>query len=351
MRVNIQKKLEFDVEFVEQAIESERSMQDICAELKTAPFYVEKRIHMLFEDIDAEARIEALYKKKGSPAAAKSAAVESASAPQTPLTDIPKPSGKGRIEVVHIVSKDSPELFVAGCVEKTKRAPAEEEPEDFLDFLAKHIGEGVQYALGQLEADEAAGERYETVDTGASRAELKKLEAEINALSKKVGDAQSRVTEKQVAKTRAEERVERATEKLRRAKMDVGQAASDLDGAQYDLKRYSEELESLRKKRAEMQREIDTRELPTFSVVPSGEYVVLKALNYDARSFDLEAALKWSRRIGEKFSGLTDSEFSVMGRLFGILSKMKGKGKFKVTIDPSLTKVVAVWKQFENCFS
>lgn len=351
MRVNIQKKLEFDVEFIEQAIESGRSMQDICAELKTAPMYVEKRIRALFDDIDAESKIEALYKKADRSSAANTAAKKSVSG--KPQANIPSPSGKANIEVVQVTAQKGPELFVADCVTGTKRsAQEEEEPTpDFLDYLAKHVCDGVEYALGQLAADEAVGERYEAVDTSASRAELKRLDTEIGSLSKKVSEAQSKVTEKQVAKTTAEERVERATEKLRRAKIDAAQAISDLEGAERELKRYSGDLEAMRRKRDAMERDINNRELPTFSIVPSGDYIVLKAVNYDARSFDLDSALKWSRRIAEKFHDLTDSEFSVMGRLFGILSKMKGKGRFKVTIDPRLTKVLEVWAQFENCFN
>ena len=98
-----------------------------------------------------------------------------------------------------------------------------------------------------------------------------------------------------------------------------------------------------------MQREIDNIELPTFSIVPSGDCIVLKAVNYDVRKIDtLDAALKWSRRIGDRFTGLSDSDFIVMGRLFGILSKLKGK--FRLSIDPSCTNALAIFDEFKTCF-
>lgn len=343
MKANINKKPDFGKEFVESAIVLNRTMDDICKELKTTSYYVEKRIFVLYDEFEAGAKIDALYGDDS----------YKTHEQKQRLT----PTDKEKIpEIAALLQSERPVDIIRSVSGSILDDPFYEDEvdddliPDFIDFLSQHIAEGVEYALGQLEADEAVGERFEAADTTASKADIKRLDAEINAMAKKVSDAQNKLNEKAVAKTAADERVERTTEKLRRAKNDAARAAFDLESAKDNLRDYTDELETMRKKRDEMQRDIDNRELPSFYLVPSGDYVVLKGVNYDTRCFNLDAALKWSRRIGEKFSGLSDSEFSVMGRLFGILSEMRGKDRFKIEIDPSLDKIQEIWDEFGPYF-
>lgn len=342
MKANVNKKPDFDKEFVESAIVLNRTMDDICKELKTTSYYVEKRIFVLYDEFEAGAKIDALYgddSYKTLEQKQQSTSFDMGKIPEiAALLQSERP-----VDIIRSVSGIPDDPFYEDEVD-------EDLIPDFIDFLSQHIAEGVEYALGQLEADEAVGERFEAADTTASKANIKRLDAEINAMAKKVSDAQNKLNEKTVAKTAADERVERTTEKLRRAKNDAARAAFDLESAKDNLRDYTDELETMRKKRDEMQKDIDSRELPSFYLVPSGDYVVLKGVNYDTRCFNLDAALKWSRRIGEKFSGLSDSEFSVMGRLFGILSEMRGKDRFKIEIDPSLDKIQEIWDEFGPYF-
>ena len=341
MKANVNKKPDFDKDFVESAIVLNRTMDDICKELKTTSYYVEKRIFVLYDEFEAGVKIDALYGDDS----------YKTHEQQQQSTSI----GIGKSpEIAALLQSERPvDIIRSGSILDDSFYEDEVDEDlipDFIDFLSQHIAEGVEYALGQLEADEAVGERFEAADTTASKADIKRLDAEINAMAKKVSDAQNKLNEKTVAKTAADERVERTTEKLRRAKNDAARAAFDLESAKDNLRDYTDELETMRKRRDGMQKDIDSRELPSFYLVPSGDYVVLKGVNYDARCFNLDAALKWSRRIGEKFSGLSDSEFSVMGRLFGILSEMRGKDRFKIEIDPSLDKIQEIWDEFKPYF-
>ena len=61
MKANVNKKPDFDKEFVESAIVLNRTMDDICKELKTTSYYVEKRIFVLYDEFEAGAKIDALY--------------------------------------------------------------------------------------------------------------------------------------------------------------------------------------------------------------------------------------------------------------------------------------------------
>lgn len=339
MKARINKKPDFDREYVEAVIASGGGFSDIVTEYRTSPDCIEKRIDALF-DGDAKSKMAALY-----------------------ANDLTKNGGTNSVEKFRKkVAKSGLEEFIpdfddavgAMRAQKALAVPqkieeSSDEEDAAIESFASTLEEGLEYALKQLEADEAAGEKYEEVDTSASRAALKRLDVEISSAEKSVSEAQSKLTEAEVKRTEAEERVERATEKLRRAKQDAIHANSALDSAKSRLKSDKAKLEDLKKQREAMQKEIDSVELPTFSIVPSGDCIVLKALNYDVRKMDtLEAALKWSRRIGEKFTGLTDSDFIVMGRLFGILSKLKGK--FKLDIDPDCTNAVAIYDEFKTCF-
>lgn len=353
MKARINKTLDFTREYIDQMIANGGGFSDIVAELKTAPQYVEKRIEQLFEH-ESKTKLAELYANDQVKAHKDEAVSKLRKKVKKSRLPIDLAEIDERVEELapKSVSRMSTiDLDIKTQLDSQPDASSEEQS-DFLDFMADNFYEGLEYALGQLEADEAVGEKYEEADTSASRAALKKLDIAINAAEKSVSEAQSKLNAAEVARTEAEERVERATEKLRRAKQDAGHAASALDAAKSRLHNDKSKLEDLRKERARMQQEIDSIELPTFSIVPSGEYIVLKAINYDTRKMDnLEAALKWSRRIGEKFSslGLSDSEFAVLGRLFGILSKLKGK--FKLNIDPSCTNAITVYEEFKTCFT
>lgn len=343
MKARITKDLSFDSKFIDDAIASERGMSELANELKTAPVFIEKRINVLFE-VDASSRIDALYEidrtkkeTKRKNAASKSKPSAASAVKHTPLSSF---------------KSDSSMLYSTVDFEVPDHDESEGEPDstlDFVEFLRENLGSGLEYALKQMEADEAVGEAYCEADSSASHAALKKLNIEINTASKEVSDAQAKFSAAQIEKTQLDERVERAAEKLRRAKLDASHAASELDWAESHLKSSKAKLEELRKQKARMEKEIESIELPSFSIVPSGDCIVLKAVNYDTRSKDLLGpALKWSRRIGEKFADLTDSEFAVLGRLFGILSKLHGK--YRIEFDPSLTRAIAVYNEFKACF-
>lgn len=343
MKARITKDLTFDASFIDNAIASERGMSELANELKTAPAFIEKRINELFE-VDASSRIDALYdidrakkeiRRKNT--ASKSKPSVASAAKHAPLSSF---------------KSDSPMLYSTVDFEVPDHDESEDEPDDtldFLEFLRENLGSGLEYALKQMEADEAVGEAYCEADSSASHAALKKLNIEINAVSKEVSDAQAKFSAAQIEKTQLDERVERAAEKLRRAKLDATSAAFELEHAESHFKSSKAKLEELRKQKARMEKEIESIELPSFSIVPSGDCIVLKAVNYDTRSKDLLGpALKWSRRIGEKFADLSDSEFAVLGRLFGILSKLHGK--YRIEFDPSLTRAIAVYNEFRACF-
>ena len=352
MRARINKKPDFTREYIDELIAKGGCFSDIVSEFRTTPERVAKRIELLFEHefMAKIAELQANDHIKNHPSDdAATIAKKIAKKAVASGVDFELPEPKfGTADSSAVSSSIDANVLLSSP--ESSDAMDSSDKDDFFDFLENNLAEGLEYALRQLEADDAVGETLEEVDTTASRAALKRLEATIKDAEKQVSEAQSKLTAAEVKKTEAEERVERAKEKLRRATLDSHHAAMSLDSAKSTLASEKDKLEKLKKQRDEMQREIDSIELPTFSIVPSGDCIVLKAVNYDTRKMEtLEAALKWSRRIGEKFTGLTDSEFAVMGRLFGILSKLKGK--FKLDIDPACTNAIAVYKEFEACFS
>ena len=91
-------------------------------------------------------------------------------------------------------------------------------------------------------------------------------------------------------------------------------------------------------------------ELPRFLVVPSNDCIVLMALNYNLYILedtnDVMQSTIWSRKISRQFNELTDSERLVMGRLFAILSSLKGG--YEVSIDKSLETANRIYEHFKG---
>lgn len=349
MKARINQKPDFDREYVEELIANGGCLSDIVSEFRTTPDRVEKRIEMLFGN-DYANKIVILRTNDQ----IKNHPFENAS---SIAEKIKKKAISSGVNIEFPETDDGifkPNLSIYDTMSLLDLPESSDEMDssdeaDFFEFFKDNLAKSLEYALKQLDADDAVGVTLE-VNTTASRAALKRLEVAIKDAEKTVSYVQMQLNAAEVKKTEAEDRVERTEEKLRRARQDLHQAVMDCDSAKSTLVREKDKLEELRKQRDEMQREIDSIELPTFSIVPSGDCIVLKTANYDPENVDtLEAAIKWSRRIGERFTGLTDSEFAVMGRLFGILSKLKGK--FKLSIHPSCTNAICVYEEFKDCFN
>ncbi len=345
MKARINKNLTFDAEFIENALSKGLGMSDLVMELKTTPNYIEKRIVLLY-DADSGTKLGELYendelkRQQAKHQQTKDAKKAPVSAPLAEEPHRSKAKGLSLNTIEMELPTPSNELDGGG----------KDLVDEFVDFMANNLESGLRYALEQLEADEAVGEGYCKADTSVSRAALKKLETEIKAAEKALGDSQHCFSAAQVAKTEAEDRLVRAEEKLRRVRNEATHAAIELESATEKLHSEKHRLECLRKKRDQMQKEIENTELPSFSIVPHGNCIVLLAVNYDTRNPEvLESALKWSRRIGERFADLTDSQYAVLGRLFGILSKLKGK--YRLEIDPTLTSTLEVFDAFKGYFA
>ena len=113
---------------------------------------------------------------------------------------------------------------------------------------------------------------------------------------------------------------------------------------------FAVELYNLNAAKADLEDVIRFLELPRFIVVPSNDCIVLMALNYNLYILedtnDVMQSTVWSRKISRQFNELTDSERLVMGRLFAILSSLKGG--YEVSIDKSLETANRIYEHFKG---
>ena len=110
---------------------------------------------------------------------------------------------------------------------------------------------------------------------------------------------------------------------------------------------YATDLYGLSEAKAELEATIGLLELPRFLVMPSNDCIVLMALNYNLYiEEDIAESTKWSMKISREFPDLTDSERLVMGRLFAILSSLKGG--YEVSIDEAPETVKRIYEHFKN---
>ncbi len=276
------------------------------------------------------------------------------------------------------------------CAGRPVRTKTEEEhtPDDCPDFdsLAKASAE---YALKQTAADEAVGETCKYIDTTALRAELEILQSKVDETSKGLLASRSELSKAELERDELVRRSERAAENLRRAKAGVDEALASLE-TEYPVKSsglekrkqwlekavikvdkikrqlsanaeliitykqevddFAVELYNLNETKADLEDVIRFLELPRFLVVPSNDCIVLMALNYNLYILedtnDVMQSTIWSRKISRQFNELTDSERLVMGRLFAILSSLKGG--YEVSIDKSLETANRIYEHFKG---
>ena len=352
MKAKLNKNLTFDCEYINDVLRQKLGMSHVMAEFNCTANDVEKRIKKIFE-IEPIRKIAALHVND-----------KMTKEKDAILKDVSKASRKGLTPGINIeavtdnVSLPSSSTKLSYIIpplpEETKEAESKEialeEIDDLLSSLSDSFLDSASKATEQLRAEEAVGSlRLKEVDSSASRNELKRLNKKIEDAEKVVSSARSDLMSAEVNETTAREKLERAKESLRKAELNAKAAVHDLELARSTLEREKSSLEDLRKKRDSVQKELDNMALPTFKIVPFEDHIVLNAYNYDIiKGERLDLSIKWSRKIGEKFVGLTDSEFMTMGRLFGMLTGLHGK--YNLEIDPSLIRVNEVYQAFKHCF-
>lgn len=271
------------------------------------------------------------------------------------------------------------------CVGRLVRTKSKEEytPTPDLNELAMA---SVEYASKQTEADAAVGEALcKYVDTATLRAELDTLQSKVSEAGERLKASKSKLSNAESERDELKRRSSRAAENLRRAQIAMAKAiaslkekpikASELEERKQKLAKaelkvdrinrqlsdnaelielykqitddYATDLYGLSEAKAELEATIGLLELPRFLVMPSNDCIVLMALNYNLYiEEDIAESTKWSMKISREFPDLTDSERLVMGRLFAILSSLKGG--YEVSIDEAPETVKRIYEHFKN---